>query len=430
MFEPLTVDGETAVSAPVLDILAGAIEAVDPRRAVHSSIACDGDTISVASVEAPIPRAGVTILGLGKASVAMAWGACDALAGTPLTGVVATPHPAPVPPGLEVVAGAHPSPNRTSVEAGARMMAAARSAGSGDLVLVLVSGGGSACAEVPAGGLSIEHLASVSDALLAVGAPIEETNVVRRSLSLLKGGGLAVACAPALVMTLIVSDVVGNDPSVIAGGPTVTSSTGHREARSILEDRHLTAQVHPSITAYLGGPSPSFSSAPEGPLAIVADVATAAEGARAIAARLGIAAEVVDVAVTGEARLVGRRLADAAMSPGSPMSIFGGETTVTVTGGGSGGRNQEVALAASMALEGSRGTVVASMGTDGIDGPTTSAGGVVDGGTIGRGKALGLDASAALDANDSGTYLEGVNGRLLCGPTGTNVGDVMVAWRR
>jgi hydroxypyruvate reductase len=430
MFQPITMEGGIGVSNPISGILSAAVEAVDPRRAVSAALTSDGRRIAVAGLEMAVPDNGVRILALGKASVAMAWGASDALAGIPLSGVVATPHPAPAPSGLDVVTGAHPSPDRTSVEAGTALMDAARWAGSGDLVLVLVSGGGSACAEVPAGGLSIEHLASASDALLAAGSPIEETNVVRRSLSLLKGGGLAAACQPALVVTLIVSDVVGNDPAVIAGGPTVASPTGPREALAILEDRRLSARCHPAITAYLGDPGPAAPSAPDGPLVIAADVATAAEGARTMARRLGIGAEVADAAVIGEARIVGRRLADTAMGSSPSMAIFGGETTVTVTGDGSGGRNQETVLAAALALEGSEGTVVASMGTDGIDGPTPSAGGVVDGGTVARGKALGLDAHAALDANDSGTYLEGVNGRLVCGPTGTNVGDVMLAWRR
>jgi hydroxypyruvate reductase len=296
-------------------------------------------------------------------------------------------------------------------------------------MLVLISGGGSACAEVPAPGLGVEHLAGITEALLASGAPIEEINIVRRSLSILKGGGLAAAAAPARVVTLILSDVVGNHLPTIAGGPTVPNPTGPAEALAVIEHRRLAGAADPAVLAHLRKGS-SMATPPAGPIVVVADAATAAEGARAAAARLGIPAAVVDTRVTGEARLAGRHLADLARGPGPLMSILAGETTVAVTGSGSGGRNQEVALAAAIALDGCDGSVVASLGTDGVDGPTRAAGGVADGSTLARGRTAGLDAVAALDANDSGSYLAVVGSRLVSGPTGTNVGDVMVAWRR
>jgi len=377
----------------------------------------------------PLPEHGIRVLALGKAAIEMAWGAADALAGIPFGGIAATPDPGPAPPGIEVLEGAHPSPDHRSAAAGTRLMAAAGEAGPDDLVLILVSGGGSACAEVPVPGITIENLATATDALLVSGAPINEINIVRRSLSVLKGGGLARAAAPARVVTLVVSDVVGNHLPTIAGGPTVSDPTGPPEALAIIEDRGLTLEVGPAVISHLRrGPSPVRSTI-DGPVVVVADAATAAEGARAAAERLGISATVVDTAVTGAAHDVGRQLADLTAGPESKMSILGGETTVTVAGEGSGGRNQETALAAAIALDGSERCVVASLGTDGVDGPTLAAGGAIDGATIERGRTAGLDASAALAANDSGTYLEAVGGRLVSGPTGTNVGDVMVAWR-
>ncbi|MBU1227336.1 MAG: DUF4147 domain-containing protein [Actinobacteria bacterium] len=429
MFEPIVLSGGPDVAARLLDVLRGAIEAVDPRRAVRNALGREAGMLLVGGQPVSLPRHGITVLALGKAAVAMAWGAADALEGIPVIGVAATPDPGPAPPGIEVVEGAHPSPDRRSVAAGATLMAAAGAAGPEDLVLVLISGGGSACAEAPAPGLDIEHLAGITDALLASGAPIEEINIVRRGLSLLKGGGLAAAAAPARVVTLILSDVVGNDLPTIAGGPTVPNPTGTAEALTVIEDRRLAGAAGPAVLAHLRKGS-SMTAPSAGPIVVVADAATAAEGARAAAARLGIPAAVVDTRVTGEARLAGRRLADLARGPGPLMSILAGETTVAVTGSGSGGRNQEVALAAAIALDGCDGSVVASLGTDGVDGPTRAAGGVADGSTLARGRTAGLDAVAALDANDSGSYLAVVGSRLVSGPTGTNVGDVMVAWRR
>jgi glycerate-2-kinase len=168
-----------------------------------------------------------------------------------------------------------------------------------------------------------------------------------------------------------------------------------------------------------------------GPVSIVGDAAAAARGAAAAAAAIGIAARVEDPALTGEAAEAGARMAAAALAAsGTGMAVYAGETTVTLRGvGGIGGRNQELALAAGIALEGTEGILVASMGTDGIDGPTRAAGGIGDGRTVSRGRALGLEAAAALAGNDSGTYLRETGDRLLCGPTGTNVGDVVVAYR-
>jgi len=390
----------------------------------------DERSLVVGDHRVPLPEGRVIVLAIGKAAVGMAWGAADALAGTAVTGLAATPVPAPGPPGIVVVEGAHPIPNHRSVHAGARLLAAADDAGPDDLVIVLVSGGGSACAEAPSAGLTITDLARATGALLKSGATIEEVNTVRRSLSALKGGGLARAATPARLITLVLSDVVRNHLPTIAGGPTVPDPTGFAEALAVIEGRSLTADVGVSVMTHLRAEPAAMPPPGDHPVMVVADASIAAEGARAAAAGLGIPARVVDTAVTGEARDLGRRLAASVGDQRSPnMSIYAGETTVTITGDGSGGRNQEVALAAGIVLDGEPGSIIASLGTDGIDGPTPAAGGVADGGTVARGRAVGLDAPASLAANDSGTYLGAVGGLLVSGPTGTNVGDVMVAWR-
>jgi len=430
MFASITLDGGPTVPARLLEVLTAAVLAVDPRRAVRSALRRDGRTLIVDGHTLPLPEGRIIVLAVGKAAVGMAWGAADALGDLEITGVAATPDPSRGPSGITVVEGSHPIPDHRSVQAGTRLLAAAQSAGPDDLVLALVSGGGSACAEVPSTGLAVTDLAGTTGALLRSGAPIEEINTVRRALSALKGGGLARAAAPALLVTLVLSDVVGNHLPTIAGGPTVADPTGPAEALAVIDGHGLALEVAPAVLAHLQAAPTAPQPHVENPVVIVADASTAAEGALAAAVGLGIPARVMDTAVTGEAREVGGRLAASVAGQRSPsMSIYAGETTVTVTGDGWGGRNQEVALAAGIVLDGEHGSVIASLGTDGIDGPTPAAGGIADGGTVARGRVVGLDASASLAANDSGTYLGAVGGRLVSGPTGTNVGDVMVAWR-
>jgi glycerate-2-kinase len=429
MFEPGVLAADPDARRPLLAVLAAAIEAVDPRRAVAAAVGRGDRYLSFGSADVPIPTGRVVVLGLGKAAAAMARGLADALPDLQLTGVIATPVPGEAPPGLEVVRGAHPVPDAASASAGNALLRAAAGAGADDLVVALVSGGGSACAEVPAPGLGIDDIARATEALLASGAPIGEVNVVRRRLSLLKGGGLARAAAPAAVVTLVLSDVVGNDLPTIAGGPTIPDPNGIDVALGVLRSRDLRIDLPPKVPKCLRG-APSGGGFDRGPVVLVGDGSRAAEGARAAADRLGIRAHIVETALEGEAREVGRHLAgDGRAAPGPGMLVHAGETTVTVTGEGTGGRNQEVALAAGIELEGTAGILVASVGTDGIDGPTDAAGAVGDGGTVARGRSVGLEARRSLAANDSHSYLTATGDVLVTGPTGTNVGDVMVVYR-
>lgn len=429
MFEPVVVGPDATARARLLDVLAAALEAADPRRAVAGALRLGGGAVWVGEHRVPLPRGRLVVLALGKAAIPMAWGAHDVLGGLRPAGVAATPVAGPAPAGIEVVEGSHPVPDERSRQAGDALMAAAGAAGPDDLVLVLVSGGGSACAATPVPGLGPGDLPAVTAALLASGAPIGEVNTVRRRLSGLHGGGLAGAVAPARMATLVLSDVVGGDLATIAGGPTVPDPSDPAAAIAVLERRGLLGAAGPGVERALraprGGPAPAG-----GPVVVVADGRAAAVGAVRAAERLGIPARLGDTGVTGDAAAVGARIAGTLLAEdGAGMWVSAGETTVVVRGGGSGGRNQEVAVAAAMILDGHRDVIVASLGTDGVDGPTAAAGGVVDGETVRRGREAGLDAEAALAANDSGTYLEAVGGRLVTGPTGTNVGDVIVAWR-
>jgi hydroxypyruvate reductase len=374
------------------------------------------------------------VLGIGKAAAAMARGLAQ-MCDVEVVGAIATPVPTDAPDGIEVIEGGHPMPTAGSLRGGERLLGLARAAGADDLVIVLISGGGSACAEVLAEGIGLDDLIATNDALLASGAPIEQINVVRKHLSRFKGGQLAQAVHPGRLVTLVLSDVVGNPLESIASGPTVPDPSTFADAVAIAADNDL--DLPDPVRRHLeGGTAGDIDDTPTGGevfdsavTVIVGDAATAAAGARAEATRQGIEARVVSTVLVGEARAAGAALAAAGKGAEPGMLIYAGETTVTLQGKGRGGRNQELALGAAMALQNDPNVVVASMGTDGIDGPTPSAGAIADGGTVARGRTAGLDPGRALTKNDSGTFLEAAGDLLITGPTGTNVGDVMVVYR-
>jgi glycerate 2-kinase len=437
----VTVTFDASVLSPdpqrrrlVLDVLSGAAAAVDPASAVGRALSRTPGSLIVADTELPLPAGRVIVLAFGKAAPAMAAAALETLQGLKVTGVVVSQEPAGL-PGLTNLVGSHPVPDAGSLRAGLHLLHLATAAGPDDLVLALVSGGGSSLAEVPADGLSLADIQEVSRLLLRSGAPISEVNTVRRHLSRLKGGRLATAAYPARITTLMISDVVGSPLEAIAGGPTVADPTSPADALAVLERWEVNPP--PEVLSHLrqgigrhSTPPAGVTPSADGPVLVVADAAAAAEGARKAASSLGLDARVVSTTVEGSARRVGRRLAaDAVALAGGAMGIYAGETTVTVTGRGRGGRNQELALAAGIALASHPGVLVASFATDGVDGPTDAAGGIGDSGTVKRGRTAGIDAPTALHDNDSGTYLEATGDLLRCGPTGTNVGDLMITLR-
>ncbi len=420
-FDPAVLAPDPSRRTVVLEVLAAALRAVDPATAVQRALAGDGGT------------GPVTLLAFGKAAAAMAHGAAAAV---PVAGgVVVAPQAGEVPAGVELIVGSHPAPSAGSEQGARRALAVAGAAGAGDTVLVLVSGGASALAEAPADGVPLADVVRVGELLLRSGAPIEEVNAVRKHLSAFKGGRLAEAAAPARLVTLVLSDVVGSPLDAIASGPTVPDPTTYGDALGVLTLRGLVADTPPAVLAHLrAGAAGAIAETPKAAPAelehraeVVADGATAARAAAEAARRRGLDARVVTSALTGEAREVGRRLA----LPGSPgLDVYAGETTVTVTGAGRGGRNQELALAAAIAAAGDPALVVAALGTDGVDGPTSAAGGLVDGGTVARAAERGLDPAGHLDRNDAHPLLAATSDLLVTGPTGTNVGDVTVVWRR
>lgn len=392
--------------------LQAGVAAVDPEEAVAANLG-------------PIPGR-VVILALGKAAPAMARGAARALGRSRLEGIVVTNHPDDVPLGLDVMLGNHPIPGAGSLAAGEALLTLAATIGTDDTAVVLVSGGGSALAEAPVRGVTLDEIAATNEALLRSGAGIVDINKVRRRLSRIKGGGLAATIAPARSVTLAVSDVVGDDPATIASGPTVAAADAGTAALEVVRRLELEETLPPGVVAALTEPQPHAAVPSSRSFRIVAGGATAAHAAAAEAERRGIPARVLDTRMTGDA---GAMAGEALERAGYGVSIFAGETTVEVVGDGVGGRNHEAALVAATLIEGAADTWFLAAGTDGIDGMTTAAGTVVDGGTVSRAEAAGLDAGRALERNDSGGFFATLGEQIITGPTGTNVGDLWLVLR-
>ena len=389
----------------------------------------------------------VVVVGTGKASMAMA-GAAEALLDDQLDeGLVVVPHgyPAHLPASqrapvvVDVVEAGHPVPDRAGVEAASRVLALAASCTQDDLLLVLISGGGSALWPAPAEGLSLENIQATVRLLLHSGADIHQMNTLRKHLSRVKGGHLAAATFPATVLALVVSDVVGDDLSVIASGPTVPDASTYADAVTVLEAYDLWERVPSPVRDHLlqgrrgllpETPKPGDDRLVRAHTHLLGSNREALEAARAAAEQRGYVAQIVARDLAGEARDVGRMLARRAMQIEAHRPVcllWGGETTVTVTGSGRGGRNQEVALAAALELDaGDRRIVVLSGGTDGVDGPTDAAGAWATPQTAAEARALGLNPAAFLANNDAHPFFEQTGGLLKPGPTHTNVMDVLI----
>ncbi len=394
-----------------------AVEAVDPTALVARALA----DLALDPRDRP-----VTVLALGKAAHGMVWGA-HRVFGDAITGAAALHAPGSLPAGIRGVVGGHPIPDQRSVLAGESLLATAEAVPPGSLVLCLVSGGGSALAEVPAPGLAIADLATVNQLLLASGATISEMNVVRRAMSQIKGGRLGARMATARLVTLAISDVGSAPPATIASGPTIPPGSAGPSPQEILEGYDLLGRVPPGVAG--AGMATGAMSPPNHVFEVIADGSIAAKGAVAAAAAMGLDASVVDRELAGEAREEAQRVLADAGQQRADVAIHTGETTVTVTGDGRGGRNHEAALSAALALDGGEGAFLAG-GTDGVDGSARGAGAVVDGMTAGIALRLGRDPERHLEANDSGGFFDVVPGRIVTGPTGTNVADVWLTTRR
>lgn len=414
-----------------------ALEAVEPASAVRRHLTLDGRNLVVDGRRVPVPGR-LVMVGVGKAAVGMARGAEAAVGDLISEGLLITKDghaEGTCPQRARVAEAAHPIPDERGVRATREMLELVAGLDRGDVVLALISGGGSALLEAPRPPVTLEDLATVTDLLLRAGAPIDDLNAVRTPLSLVKGGGLRRAAGAAAVITLVLSDVLGNDPRVIASGPTIPAHQDPGAALEILSKYSLLEQVPPSVVAALrssGDGATETGPAGGDVLVVVGDNGTALEAAARAAEADGCRVRVAWSERRGEAADLGRAWVEAAeVETDTDVLLGGGEATVTVRGGGIGGRNTEFALAAAMALDerGDNGWVVASLATDGQDGPTGVAGAIADRGTVARARASGVEAAGALRDNDSRRVFEVAGGLVAPGPTGTNVNDLYLAVR-
>lgn len=432
-FDPAVLGNDPGRRSTILEIFEGALTEVEPDRAVHRSLRRRDAALEVAGARfelADVNR--VILLAFGKAAPAMTRAACDELRGFDVGGLVVSNHAEPVPDGLDLRVTGHPLPDERSALAARAALDLLAGAGPDDLVLCLISGGGSALLELPAAGISLAEEQATVDVLLSSGADIYELNTVRKHLSAVKGGRLAQAADPAFLCTLILSDVVGSPLDVIASGPSVPDPTTYLDALAVLDRYELRRRVPAAVVEHLErGRDSGIAETPKSPyprqvVAVIGDGAAAAKGAAATARRAGLPVTIATTTLTGDARVQALRCLEQSEAG---VTIFAGETTVKVTGRGRGGRNQEAALAAALEISGDESTVFAALGTDGIDGPTEAAGAIVDGNTVARGSKLSLNAQRYLGDNDSGTYLAATEDLLISGPTGTNVGDLWLVAR-
>ena len=335
---------------------------------------------------------------------------------------------------IKVVEAGHPVPDAAGVGAAERMLAMVRGLSADDLVLVLISGGGSALLALPAPGITLADKQAVTRALLKSGAPISAINCVRKHLSAIKGGRLALAACPAQVVTLVISDIPGDDAATVASGPTVGDPTTREGALAIL-DQYVTG-APPSIIAYLNDPKSETPKPGDARLAraethVIAKAKDALDEAARAAEAAGYRARILGDAIEGEASDVGvvhSALSMACREGGVPLEppcvlISGGETTVTVKGEGKGGRNAEFLLAAAIALDGTAGIYGIACDTDGIDGTEDNAGAIVAPDTLARARVAGLDAKALLARNDAYSFFGALGDLVVTGPTRTNVND-------
>lgn len=382
-----------------------------------------------------LPKGRVVVIGCGKSAASMAASLEAAWPDVAMTGLVVTRYGHEVPTRrIEVMQSSHPVPDANSEIAAKRMLEVVKGLTADDLVIALISGGGSALMALPAPGLTLADKQAINRALLASGATIGEMNAVRRHLSAIKGGRLAAAAAPARLVTLAISDVPGDDPAVIASGPTVPDPTSFADAREILARYAITPT--PAMEAWLthGSETPKPGELPHASFRLITTPTVALEAAATAARAHGLTPMILGDALEGESREAGILLAGIAKSVrahGHPLAapallLSGGETTVSIGTGkaGRGGRNTEFLLALAITLDGAADIWAAAGDTDGIDGTEDAAGAIVTPTTLARARAAGIDPRAVLTAHDSYSLFDATGDLIRTGPTLTNVNDI------
>jgi len=398
----------------ILRILSSALDAVDPADAVVRHL--------------PDLRGNVYGLGIGKASIPMLMALAEVY---PLSGALAiSKHASSLDRNLfPVLLGGHPVPNMDSLRAGERALDFVSVLSEDDTLVCLISGGGSALMTAPNEGISLEDMQTLTSLLLVSGAAIDEINTLRRQMDRVKGGGLARA-TKANVISLILSDVIGNPLEAIASGPTYPNPTTSEDALAVLKKYEIEEKVPKSILNHLGNDTMNETKILKGTHVIVGDNKIAAQAAMEQAQREGFESDILTNELQGEAREVGvmlaQKLRDELSIRNHPFCLIaGGETTVTIKGDGKGGRNQELTLAAVSELKGLDDVMLISLATDGEDGPTDAAGAVATGESAQRTESLGIDVTDYLSRNDAYHFFDGLGDLIRTGPSGTNVNDLV-----
>ncbi|MFN8595113.1 MAG: glycerate kinase [Anaerolineae bacterium] len=424
-----------------------ALRAVDPAEAIYKCVSRIGDRLLVDQQAYPLNDYDhVYVVGCGKAAVPMADAVCEVLRDAFESGIIITKYQhvdRPLPERLIVREAGHPVPDENSVAATRDLVTLIQRATPRDLIVCVISGGGSALLTLPADDLSLADLQTTTQLLLRAGATIHQINTVRKHLDAVKGGGLARLANGATLITLILSDVIGDDLSVIASGPTVPDPSTFADAWHVVKQFDLVLQLPAPVRLRLeAGKQGKIADTPKpgAPLfervqtVIIGSNARAALAAEAAAKQLKFNTLLLSTSIQGEAREVAKvaaAIANEVQRYNRPVAkpaciIWGGETTVTLKGNGLGGRNQELALAAALGIDELPNTLIAALGTDGTDGPTDAAGAIATGDTVGRGRSIGLDAATYLAANDAYHYFEALGDLIITGPTGTNVNDLVL----
>ena len=436
---------EERLKRDAVEIFLAGVKAVDPGRAVRDHVSLNGETLFAGDLEIPLSPVGkIFIIGAGKAGAPMAAALEQVLGDRIYEGLVVVKYDylAPVRK-VRIREAAHPVPDKAGLAAAQEVTKILAKSGEHDLVICLLSGGGSALLPCPAPPVSLAEKQAVTNLLLASGANINEINCIRKHLSLLKGGGIVRMAYPARLITLILSDVVGDSLDVIASGPTVGDPTTFNDALDILDRYELTGKVPKAVLTYLtdgvrgSHPETLKPDAPE-----LAGVSNILVGTNAIALRsaegkardLGYKTKILSTSITGDTRqaaVAHATLAKEILSSGQPLEppacvLSGGETTVIIHGTGKGGRNTEFALAAAMGIDGLSRVVILSGSTDGTDGPTDTAGALATGSTATRARSADMDPVVYLENNDSYHFFEKLGDLLKTGPTLTNVMDLRV----
>jgi glycerate 2-kinase len=429
-----------------IKIFHAGLEAVDPVAAVRRCVSVDHGQLTIGDKTFDLSQANdLFIVGAGKASGAMAAALEEILADRITGGLVVVKYGHAVDLShISLVEAGHPVPDKNGQEGAERIRKHIATAGENDLVICLLSGGGSALLPSPCPGLTLADKQETIQVLLSCGATIHEINTIRKHLSRIKGGQLALSAHPARVVSLILSDVIGDDLDVIASGPTVPDPGTFQDCMDILSKYRIAEKLPKAISSHLvkgaqgkikETPKPGHPAFDHTDHFIIGNNFQALDSARLYAESLGYNTVMLTSLLTGETRdaacfhaAIVREMIQSGHPAGPPACLLsGGETTVTLKGSGKGGRNQEFALASAIALEGLEPVVLLSAGTDGTDGPTDAAGAIMDGTTLARAEAKGLDAAVYLADNDSYHFFQTLGDLFITGPTRTNVMDVRIA---